>query len=77
LADLIFVFALFKWKKWGFYGFAITAILSVPLGSPSDPRPNLEYGRIPLLVAAAALNISLMYWFLQIGKKKRAWVQLD
>jgi hypothetical protein len=67
--NVVCAIALFRWKKWGFWGFAASAItiffvnLSLGLGT----------GRALL----GFLGLPILYGVLHIGKERKGWSQLD
>jgi hypothetical protein len=69
IVNLACAIALFKWKKWGFWGFTSTACLSLFV--------NLSIGLSPASAAGGLLGIAILYGVLQIGKENKGWSQLD
>lgn len=65
--NIIWAVALFKWYRWGFYGFVATAILAV-IYNISTGTPMAQSG-------SGLLGVSILYWMLQMGTPK-AWEQL-
>ena len=68
VAEIIFAIALFRWRRWGFYGFAASVVVALLL--------NLVMGiqlwnDLPGLAAVVVLFI-----LLQLGKENRAWKHL-
>jgi hypothetical protein len=68
IAEIIFAIAIFRWRRWGFYGFAASTIVALCL--------NLVMGiqlwnDLPGLAAVVVLFI-----LLQLGKENRAWKHL-
>lgn len=69
MANVIFAVALFKWKRWGFFGLLVTTILALVI--------NLRIGIKPALVVLGLCGIVILYAVLQIGGEKKGWDQLD
>ena len=68
IANIIFALALFRWKKWGFYGFIGTSIVAL--------ITNLMLG---LSIAASLfglVGIAILYWVLNMGGENKAWPRL-
>ena len=69
IANVVFSIALFQWKKWGFFGFLGTTILSSVV--------SLRTG-VPIFhVAAGAVGFLILCGFLGMGGDKNAWAQLE
>ena len=69
ILNLVCAIALFAWKKWGFYGFIVSSILTFAV--------NLTIG-IPVMQALMGfVGILVLYGVLQIGNGNRGWPQLD
>jgi hypothetical protein len=62
-------FALFGWKKWGFFGFCGTALLAVGI--------NLAAGISPIVAVAGLVGVALVYGVLQMGGERKAWPKLN
>jgi hypothetical protein len=67
------IIALFMWKKWGFWGFCASSILSVAI--------NLIYftkdiTTIITSVIGGILTVLILFGVLHIGKKNKGWPQL-
>ena len=69
IANVVFLVALFQWKKWGFLGYVGTNILIMASGLAT----GWHIGRFLLQV----LWVLILYALLQIGKEKRGWTQLE
>jgi hypothetical protein len=68
IANIIFAIALFRWMKWGFYGFVATSAVALVT--------NLMMG---LSIAASLfglVGIALLYWVLNMGGENKAWPRL-
>ena len=61
--------ALFKWKKWGFWGFLISSIIALFINSSI----GLGIGQS----LSGLLGIAILYGVLHIGKENKGWSQLD
>jgi len=69
ICNVAFAVALFRWKKWGFWGFVITATVFFFV--------NLSIG-IPLVLALFGFSgAAILYGVLRIGKGREAWSQLE
>jgi len=61
--------ALFRWKKWGFWGFCATSAIGLPI--------NLYLGvGVPQSIAGL-LGVVLLFAVLHIGKDNKGWPQLE
>jgi hypothetical protein len=69
IANVVFLVALFQWKKWGFFGYVGTNILIMVRGLTT----GWHIGRFLLQV----LWVLILYAVLQVGKEKRGWTQLE
>jgi hypothetical protein len=69
LFNLTCAIALLRWKKWGLWGFSISASLVLVL--------NLMIGVSPVSALGGVLGIAILFGVLQIGKDKKGWPQLD
>jgi hypothetical protein len=61
--------ALFKWKKWGFYGIAIWSVIGFIV--------NLIIGYSFYQALFGLLAIAILYGVLQIGGDQKGWSQLE
>jgi hypothetical protein len=68
IINLVFAFALFQWKKWGFWGFVCTAVVVFFI--------NIAIGINPVSALGGLLGIPMLFFVLQIGKEKKGWTQL-
>ena len=64
-----FAIALFKWKKWGFYGFCGTAIVAF--------MTNLSVGVGLAPSIFGLVGVAILYGVLHIGNERKAWPNLD
>jgi len=69
LFNLVCTIGLFKWKKWGFYGFCASSALALAV--------NLSLGVGVAATVGGLMGIFFLYGVLQIGGDKRGWAQLD
>ncbi len=68
--NIIFAIALFRWKKWGFYGFCSLAVISAIIN---------VYFKVSTIIPAIivpVISILLLYWALNVGKENKAWTRL-
>jgi hypothetical protein len=68
IMNLVFIIALFGWKKWGFWGICFVAVAKVLLGLMNGSGFFAIFALTPAIVA---------YGVLQIGKDKKGWTQLE
>jgi hypothetical protein len=67
--NLVCAIALFKWKKWGFFGFAASSIVAFVV--------NLMVG-VPILQALLGIvGFVVLFAVLQIGTENKGWTQLE
>jgi hypothetical protein len=67
--QLVCAIALFKWKKWGFWGIIVATVISVIIGFATHMGIAT--------VIFALIGIAILYGVLQIGKENKGWPQLD
>lgn len=66
--NIICAVALFKWRKWGFWGFCLSSFITVFV--------HIRAG-LPISQAVSGLvGIGILYGVLQIGKHNKGWPQL-
>jgi hypothetical protein len=68
ICNIAFFLAVFRWRRWGFYGFIATSVIAVIV--------NLSIG---LSVVSSLLGLSgaaILYWVLQMGGQNNGWRQL-
>ena len=66
--NLIFIYALYKWQKWGFYGLFIIATVMFALNLAND---------VALWKASCGLAaVAVLYGVLNMGGDKKAWPHL-
>jgi len=61
--------ALFRWKKWGFWGFVASAV--------TVSFVNLYIGLAPSSALGGLVGVAFLYGVLRIGKEREGWSQLD
>ena len=66
--NLVCAIALWMWKKWGFYGFCVSAALTLVI--------NLIIGVNPAQAVGGMSGIVILYFVLQTGDPK-AWTLLE
>jgi hypothetical protein len=67
--NLICAIGLFKWKKWGFWGFIFSSIVTLIV--------NLTAGLGVGQSLSGLLGVAILYGVLHIGKENKGWPQLD
>jgi hypothetical protein len=67
--NLVCAIALFKWKKWGFWGFSLSACVVLFV--------NLAIGLSPAQAFGGLVGVAILYGVLQIGKTDKGWPQLE
>ena len=67
--NLVCAIALFRWKKWGFWGFVVSAVVVFGV--------NLSIGVGPGSALAGLIGVAILYGVLQIGKDNQGWSQMD
>lgn len=71
LCNLVCVIALFKWKKWGFWGYVMGSVVGLALQIPL----GMGIGISTVLYSVA--EVVVLYEVLKIGKENNAWLQLE
>lgn len=69
LVHIMSLIALFRWKKWGFFGAVVACIISVIL--------NFIISGEIVGSLLGLTSIAVLYGVLQIGGKWKGWTQLD
>jgi hypothetical protein len=69
ILNLVCFIALFMWKKWGFWGSCITAIIAFIL--------NLSMGIGIGQSLLGLIGLAILYGVLHIGKENKGWTQLE
>jgi len=69
LFNLACAIALFKWKKWGFWGFLVSSAVVLTV--------NLCLGLGIGHSLLGLTGIALLYGVLQIGQENKGWPQLE
>ncbi len=67
--NLICAIALFRLRKWGFWGFCATAAVAFVL--------NLQMGIGLVMAMQGLVGVVILFGVLQIGREHKAWPQLD
>jgi len=67
--NLVCAIALFRWKKWGFWGFVTSAVIAFAV--------NLSIGIAPGFALVGLLGVAILYGVLHIGDERKGWSQLD
>lgn len=67
--NVVCAIALLQWKKWGFYGFCVNAVIS------SFINISLGLGWVSLIFAP--IPVGVLFGILNMGKEKKAWPKLD
>jgi hypothetical protein len=68
VANIVLITALYKWRRWGFIGFAVIATVMFVL--------RLSDGVGFLMSALSFVSVVILYGVLQIGGDKKAWIYL-
>ena len=69
LFNLACAIALLRWKKWGFWGLIVSAVVTLGI--------NLTIGLGLSSAIVGLLGVVILYGVLQIGRHNRGWPQLD
>ena len=69
LINIVSSFAIFKWKKWGFWLYALMAFFTLCI--------NLYVGLGIVQYLLGLTGVAILYGVLQIGGDKKGWSQLD
>ena len=69
ILNVVFALAIFKWKKWGFFGFCVTALLTFCF--------NIYAGLGVGQAVFGLVGIAVLYGVLQIGGENKGWTQLE
>ena len=69
ILDAVWVIALFKWQKWGFWGYCATRVANVII--------SLLIGESIFAAFGPLLAIAIIYGVLQIGGENKGWSQLE
>ena len=67
--NIVFVVALWKWKKWGFWGLVGTSLVFFII--------NLLTGLNVFQAGMGFVGLAILYVLLQIGKDYKGWAQLE
>jgi hypothetical protein len=66
--NLVCAIALFRWQKWGFWGFCISSLIAL--------FTNLSLG-LGANSISGLIGVAILYGVLQIGKENKGWPQLE
>lgn len=69
ILNIIFIIALFRWKKWGFWGSIVTYVISFGV--------NLLVGLNITQALFGLSGLAILFGVLQIGKEHKGWSQLE
>ncbi len=61
--------ALLQWRKWGFFGFIVSALAAFGV--------NLTIGLSVVQACFGLLGVAILYAVLQIGNENKGWPQLE
>lgn len=68
VANILFAIALFRWQRWGFYGFIATSAVGL--------ITNLSLGLGIGQSVFGLVGIAILYWVLNMGGERKAWPRL-
>lgn len=68
IANIIFAVALFRWQRWGFYGFIAASAVAL--------ITNLSLGLGIGQSLFGLVGIFILYWVLNMGGERKAWPRL-
>ena len=69
ISSIIWIIALFKWKKWGFWGWCLTVVALIIY--------NLMVGDSIVAAFYPLVGLGILYGVLQIGGENKGWNQLE
>ena len=69
MSSIVFAIAVFRWKKWGFYGYCMTTFIGLVV--------NLAVGFDMLPSVLGLFGVFILYGLLHIGKERKAWTKLE
>ena len=69
IIDLVAFAAIFKWRKWGFWLYVFNTLVNFA-------SYTLLYRELDNIIYST-LAVAIFYGFLSIGRKNKAWPQLD
>ncbi len=67
--DIICAIALFRWKKWGFYGILGVSVVSFII--------SLSIGLTIMTSLTEFIGIAILYGVLNMGRENKAWGRLE
>ena len=68
--NLVCAVSLFRWKKWGFWGFVASGLIVIIVN-------HMSIGLSTASALGGIVGIAILYGVLQIGKENKGWPQLD
>jgi hypothetical protein len=69
VVNVVCAVGLFRWKKWGFYGFLVTSVMAFAV--------NLMLGLGIARALLGLVGVAILYGVLQIGTENKGWPQLE
>ena len=69
LLNFVCAIALFRWKKWGFWGLCVTVVIGVVY--------NLGMGAEIRSAFGGLIWIGILYGVLHLGKENKGWLKLE
>ncbi len=69
LFNVICVIALFRWKKWGFWGICVSAIIEFIV--------NISIGEAVGVTILGLVGPLILFGLLHVGEKDKGWPQLE
>jgi uncharacterized membrane protein (DUF2068 family) len=69
ILNVVFAVALFRWKKWGFFGLVTTGLVGLVI--------NLAAGLNAASALGSLLGLVILFALLQIGSERKGWTQLE
>jgi hypothetical protein len=69
VTNIVCAIALFRWRKWGFWGFCVTTVIGLIL--------NIILGLGVFSIVSSMISIGIMFGILQIGQGNKGWPQLE
>jgi hypothetical protein len=69
LVNLACAIALFRWKKWGFFGFVGTSLVAFAI--------NMIVGVSIIQALFGLLGFAILFGVLHLGKENKGWPQLE
>lgn len=69
LFNVVCAIALFRWKKWGFWGICASAIIEVIV--------NISIGEAVGVTILSLVGPLILFGLLHVGEKDKGWPQLE